>query len=729
MRRPGIPENKWARAWVVGGAAALLAIVLSLTGVLDGIERGSYDIRARMLASEPDESENEEVVLILVDEDSLDWALEAQQQSWPWPRQYYAVITDFARRANVASLTFDVMYNDSSFFGVSDDQMFADSIDRQGRTSLAAFYGRRTGSAEEFPDFVDRESASVDLEVPDESRLHSFVRASFPVQELSQAAARLGNVNLTPDPDGVYRRAPVVSTFDNEAVPSLALAAYLASKEQQDADSDGSDSGEKGYEVSLSEDGRRFRLDGTDLPLDSQGNLIVRFDAPRRTRTRYAASGIIQSEIRLSGNSEQDPVIDPSELEGKHVMVGFSAVGLFDLRPMPVDGEAPGVEFHASMLENLLSGRFIRETPVGLELLYVGLLVLLVGFLATLVRGGVTTAAAFVLAPAVPAGLGVLAYAMGLWLPLAVPAVAGVAGAGFGAVVNYAKEGKERRFIKGAFSQYLSPAVIERLLEDPRKLELGGERRELTIFFSDLQGFTSLSEGLSPDELTQLLNEYLSEMTDIIIDSGGTIDKYEGDAIIAFWNAPLDVEDHPTVAVDAALQCQAKLEEMRPAFRERVGKDLLMRVGLNTGQAVVGNLGSRSRFDYTMLGDAVNLAARLEGNNKQFGTYTMIAEATASRLPDRIHCRELGRIAVVGRAEPVRVYEPMTAEQYAAAKTRFDTFSQALGLYYEGSFEQARTKFLEISDDPPAGKYAERCAELAQNPPAEWSGVWIMESK
>lgn len=722
MFRPRIPENRWARSWVVGVATALLAIILSLTGVLDGVERGSYDLRARLFASEPQEDGDEEVVLILVDEDSLDWALEAQRQSWPWPRQYYAFIANFARRANAASLTFDVMYNDSSFFGVSDDESFAEAIERQGRTALAAFYGRETGSVSEFPDFVAPETASVNLETPDESGLHSFARASFPVQELSGAAARLGNVNLTPDPDGVYRRAPVVSTFDGQAVPSLALAAYLAAQ-------DPADSGESEHELRLSEDGRTIRVDGTDVPLDGLGNLLVRFDAPRRSRTKYAASGIIQSESRIAGDAEEEPVIEPSELEGKHVMVGFSAVGLFDLRPLPVDGEAPGVEFHASMLENLLSGRFMREVPVGLDLLYVGLLALIAGFLATLVRGGLTTAAAFVFAPAVPAAAGILAYAGGLWLPLAVPAVAGLVGAGFGAVLNYAKEGKERRFIKGAFSQYLSPAVIERLLEDPRKLELGGERRELTIFFSDLQGFTSLSEGLSPDELTQILNEYLSEMTDIIIDSGGTIDKYEGDAIIAFWNAPLDVEDHARVAVDAALQCQEKLREMRPAFRERVGKDLHMRVGLNTGEAVVGNLGSRSRFDYTMLGDAVNLAARLEGNNKQFGTYTMISETTAERLPERIHCRELGRIAVVGRGEPVRVFEPMSSEAYLAGKDHFDTFSRALSLYYEGDFEQARTMFLDIADDPPAGKYAARCAELARNPPAEWNGVWIMESK
>ncbi len=230
-------------------------------------------------------------------------------------------------------------------------------------------------------------------------------------------------------------------------------------------------------------------------------------------------------------------------------------------------------------------------------------------------------------------------------------------------MVNYSTEGRQKRYIKNAFKQYLSPAVIEQLISHPERLKLGGERRELSIFFSDLQGFTSISEGLSPEELTALLNEYLSAMTDIIQEEGGTVDKFEGDAIIAFWNAPLDLDDHALRAVRSALRCQESLARMRPAFRERVGKDLYMRIGINTGPAVVGNMGSHSRFDYTVLGDAVNLAARLEGINKQFKTYTMISQATLEQMADAFPVRELSRVAVVGRKEPVTVYEPMFEEE------------------------------------------------------------------
>jgi adenylate cyclase len=297
-------------------------------------------------------------------------------------------------------------------------------------------------------------------------------------------------------------------------------------------------------------------------------------------------------------------------------------------------------------------------------------------------------------------------------------------------VINYTTEGRQKRFIKDAFKHYLSPEVIEELIQHPEHLKLGGERRVLSMFFSDLQGFTSISERLEPEELTAVLNEYLSAMTDIIQEEHGTIDKYEGDAIIAFWNAPLNVSDHAVRVVRTALRCQAKLAEMRPAFKERIGKDMLMRIGVNTGPVVVGNMGSRSRFDYTMFGDAVNLASRLEGANKQFGTYTMISQFTLDLLDDSFALRELARIAVVGRQEPVTVYEPMSPEEYEARKSLFETFAEGLALFYRGSFTHAREVFSSIQDaDSAAAAYAQKCRTYIISPPESWQGVWVMTTK
>ncbi|MFP4179940.1 MAG: CHASE2 domain-containing protein [Spirochaetaceae bacterium] len=707
-------RTRSVRALIVSVGAALLAVLLGSTGVLQEAELSSYDMRVRAFASEPEEEE--ETLLILVDQESLDWALETQQQPHPWPREYYSYITNFARRAGAASLSFDVLFTDDSFFGVGDDKRFAESVEAYGRVINSAFYGHQTGTHDTFPEYIDPSTVSVELEPSQKNPVPSFSRAFFPVPTLSEASARIGNVNILPDSDGVYRRASLLGKFDGRTVPILPLSAYLETIEEET--------------LEFSSNGRKLHVGDMEIPLDSKGRFIPRFDSSYHDRTRLSAAAVIQSEDRIARNADESPPVDPEELEGRHVIVGYSAPGLLDLRPLPTGSEVPGVAFHAAVLDNLLSGQFIRQPSAVGKLVYAALLAFLIGFFASWARGTLLTALSLLLAPLVPVLLGVIVYPWwNLWLPIVVPAGASLAGAISAAVWNYATEGRERRFIKGAFSQYLSPAVIERLLEDPSRLQLGGERRELTIFFSDLQGFTSLSEELTPDELIQILNQYLGEMTDIVINTGGTVDKYEGDAIIAFWNAPLEVPEHPRVAVKAALQCQKRLAEVRPEFRKRIGKDLHMRIGLNTGEAVVGNMGSKNRFDYTMLGDAVNLAARLEGNNKQFGTYTMISGATASGLPQEIACRELGRIAVVGRNEPVQVFEPMYRQEYEAERERFDAFAEGLKWYYKGDFEQALSRFSELIDDPPAQAYKKRCEMLVDNPPSDWRGVWVMESK
>lgn len=259
---------------------------------------------------------------------------------------------------------------------------------------------------------------------------------------------------------------------------------------------------------------------------------------------------------------------------------------------------------------------------------------------------------------------------------------------------------------------------------------LGGERRELTIFFSDLEGFTAISEGLSPEELTGVLNDYLTAMTDIIQETGGTVDKYEGDAIIAFWNAPVDQPDHALRGVTAALRCQEKLSEMRPGLKKQTGREFRMRIGLNTGPAVVGNLGSHTRFDYTMLGDPVNLAARLESANKQFGTYTMLSQSTLDRLDDRVPVRELSRLRVVGKSEAVTVYEPMAEADILLRQETMPHFAKGLELFYAGDFAKAVAYFAVVAEkDSAAAAYLEKCKELQVTKPKNWDGVWTMTRK
>ena len=709
------PLKKIGRGALVGLAGTILAAVMWFFGVLDVFEARTWDWRQRILARPG--SASAEIVLVLLDQNSLDWAKEENGLSWPWPREVYTFITSFCKRGGAKALGFDVLYLEPSKYGVYDDEAFGTSVGDFGSFVGTVFLGEETGSSKSWPDDVAEPGiaiAGLDRWLESSSvKGIDFPRASFPIPELAQNARFLANVHLDPDMDGIYRLGRLFQRFDGKTVPSLALALYLA--------------GERG-DHSIRIDGNNLQIDDYALPMDSQGSTILRYRGPSGVHSTYSAAAIIQSEIRML--SGEKPVIDPSVFKDRYVLFGFSAPGLHDLRSSPVAGVYSGVEIHATMLDNLLSRDYMRQVPRETTILIALLFTIVAGVLASSVSGALKSTVVFAVALPLPPVASLLFFSGGSWLSLMfleIAVIVTLVGAG---LINYATEGRQKRYIKSAFKQYLSPDVIEQLIAHPERLKLGGERRELSIFFSDLEGFTGISEGLSPEELTALLNEYLSAMTDIIQDEGGTVDKYEGDAIIAFWNAPLDLEDHAVRAVRSALRCQSSLAEMRPAIRERIGKDLYMRIGLNTGPAVVGNMGSHNRFDYTMLGDAVNLAARLEGINKQFKTYTMISQSTLDHVGKIFPVRELSRVGVVGRKEPVTVYEPMLEEDYRRMGDFLPVFSQGLRAFYSGDFSVAEKHFASIAGkDPASSCYAEKCRELLTNPPSEWNGVWVMTSK
>jgi adenylate cyclase len=714
MRRPA-GLGRTARGAAVGLVGAALAVGVWLLGAFEAFEARTWDWRQQLLARPGPATDR--VALILLDQDSLDWAREQSGLSWPWPREVYSFVVSFCDRAGARALAFDVLFLEPSGYGVYDDLALGAAVEESGRFVGSLFLGRESGDAVTWPPGLpdpqlDIQGLDAWLDRNDSARV-VFPRASFPVLEIARNASAIANVQLAPDPDGVYRRTGLFQVFAGRAVPSLALAAYAVGRQQRP-------------DLRIAQGG--LVVDGYTVPVDASGEAILRFRGPSGTHRAYSAAAIIQSELRILEG--EDPPVQPGELRGRYVLFGFSAPGLFDLRSSPVSGVYPGAEIHATALDNLLSGDFMRRVPAPLTAVLALVLALGAGAAASLVSGAGRNVLVYAAFLCVPPALGVLFFLGGLWLPLvALEASVLVTLTGSG-VANYATEGKQKRYIKNAFQQYLSPAVIEELIAHPERLKLGGERRVLSIFFSDLQGFTGISEGLSPEELTALLNDYLSAMTDIIQEEGGTVDKYEGDAIIAFWNAPLSQEDHAARAVRAALRCQQTLARLRPEFSRRVGRDLYMRIGVNTGPAVVGNMGSHSRFDYTMLGDAVNLAARLERINKQFGTYTMISRDTLSQAGDGFPARELSRVAVVGRAQPVTVYEPLLPEEYRERGELLAVFAEGLRAYYAGAFDRAARLFERTAgSDPPAASYLERCRELMKRPPGSWDGVWVMTSK
>lgn len=693
---------------------ACVAFVLFFPGWLDHWEARTWDWRVNLLAQPS--SATDTIRVILLDQNSLDWALHENSLSWPWPREVYGPIIEFCKRAGARSLAFDVLFTEPSLYGVMDDRSLAAAMEGFPVTA-ALFLSRSEGAQTRWPDFAPDSSLAIEgLDQWLAKTGHApFSRASFPIKEVSASATVLANVHMGPDPDTVYRRASFFGIFDGRTVPSLALGAYLAAQP----------------DVTLKILPGILSVGEQDMPIDGDAQAILNFRGPSGTHRSYSAASVIQGELRLQGG-DMSAVEMLEDFRDAHVFFGFSAPGLYDLRPTPVSGVYPGVEIFATMLDNLLAGDFMRPVPAYLSVLVTLLITLLAGMATSMVSGLTRNAMVYLVFICAPVVLSLAAYRAGFWLPLVLQE-AGVVVTLFGSgLVYYTTEGRQKMFIKNAFKQYLSPAIIEQIIAHPERLKLGGERRTLSIFFSDLEGFTRISEGLEPEELTSFLNRYLSAMTDIIHDEGGTVDKYEGDAIIAFWNAPLDQPDHAERCVRAALRCQARLKEMRPDFRETLGRDLYMRIGINTGPAVVGNMGSHSRFDYSMLGDAVNIAARLEGINKQFGTYTMISRATMEQITGIIPSREIARVAVVGREEPVVVYEPvpLDEEDPGAERARREAFAEGLGFFYAGDVSRAEAVFAGIAgDDPPARAYVEKCRELSGHVPVDFRGTWVATEK
>jgi len=707
--------HKLIQGLLVGAAGVTVALLLWVLGWLDTWEAKTWDWRASLLANPGPATDS--INIILLDQNSLDWGKKESGWVWPWPREVYGALINYCRRSGAKAFAFDVLLTEPSSYGVEDDAVFGKAVSEFGNLAGTVFLGRSTGSETKWP--VDFSQPSLRIGELDKWLISThpeeivFPRATIPIPELGHNAAVLCNVHLDPDPDGIYRRSRLFSVFDGKSFPFLGLGAYLAVHP----------------ETPVRIETGRLVVGEKAIPIDDAGTTVLRFRGPSGTHRTYSAAEVLQSEFRFL-EGEEPTTLDKNVFRDKYVFFGFSAPGLFDLRSSPVDGVYPGVEIHATMLDNLLSDDFMATTPAWITITLLVVMSLACAVSASFFsspRASVSIGAFFIASPVV---LALASYSKGLWLPLAVQEAAAVMVIALAQVVNYATEGRQKRFIKNAFKQYLSPSVIEQLIQSPERLKLGGERRILSIFFSDLQGFTSISERLDPEALASFLNDYLSAMTDIIHDEGGTVDKYEGDAIIAFWNAPLEVPKHAVKAVRAALRCQEELSEMRPAFKERIGGDLHMRIGINTGPAVVGNLGSRTRFDYTMLGDAVNLAARLEGTNKAFGTYILISQATRDEGGDAFAVRELGRVAVVGRREPLAVYEPMSHEAYQARQAHLEVFAKGLDVFYQGRFAEALDIFSPCRDlDPPSAAYEKKCRTLLESPPGSWDGVWVMETK
>lgn len=654
----------------------LISVSVQFSGILSGIENKTYDGRIRQTSRffKP----SEDIAVVLVDQESITWVSEELGYGWPWPRSIWGEVVDFMNEGNAKSVAFDMVYTEPSIYGQKDDESFANADSEYGKVIHTVFYATH-----------------------DENE-----KPVFPIDIIKNSAGMIGTIQSDMDEDGVCRRNRLYSTSIYKE-PSLAIATLNLTNQEDLIDS---------------------------IPVAKNGGMYIRFQKDFQRYTPYNVKQILQSKLILENDLSEDEledVIMPEDFSDMYVFIGVSAPGLYDICANPVSGKYPGIGVHVCQLDTILNESYLKDLPSIFVILVILLLTVIGGFIGEFsVQGKVSS---FLISVGILFSI-MLVYILlvyglfvaGLIVPVTVPVLAILLSYISFMAKNYLTEGRQRRYLKHAFGQYLSPKVIDNLIEHPEALKLGGERREISVYFSDVQGFTSISENLSPEELTELLNKYLSAMTDIILAHGGTIDKYEGDAIIAFWNAPTFQEDHALRALEAAMECQQKLKEMQNELK-KAGKPVLQRIGLNTGYAVVGNMGSNLRFDYTMLGDTVNLASRLEGINKQFGTYTMCSKAmmeSAMKYGCKFKFRELANIAVVGRKEGVQVFEPMKEEEYESRKDELQVFNNALSIFTNGDFSKAKTEFESIASvDPAAAKYIDKCTNLIENPPESWNGV------
>ncbi len=715
--RTAAARQKGLAACLIGCGSAALMLLLWYVGALDPFEYATFTWRTRCMAS-PAKADRR-IKLILLDQRSLDWG--EREMGWQynqWYRSIYAALVDFCRRAEPRAVVFDLLFDTQSFAGAFDDDELSLAISNCPGFVAGVILGRQAGRCTNWPVSVAEPVLRLAHDAQAAVDIHNWTHGSFPIDRLAEHMTMVGHVNAQQDPDGIIRRVRLIERFDGRCVPSLGLAAWLAGKIRTNNATPEA--------VSNSQvNSRELGLNGKRIPIDSRGRVLLRYRTTYLDQA-YSAAAIIQSELRLRQGDK--PLVDPATFKDAYILFGYSAPALKDLRPTPLMADAPGVTIHTTVLDNLLNDDFMRLPPAWATMLCALSLAVTAGLAILFAPKQQMVLLGFALFALLPWLLGFAGYALGWWQPIILhEGAVGLAMLG-GVLYNYATEGRQKARIKNIFRHYLSPAVIERLLDDPERLRLGGEKRPLSIFFSDLEKFSTISEMLDPEALTALLNAYLSDMTDIILEEGGTLDKYEGDAIIAFWNAPLDQPDHALRACRTMIRCQRKLTERQDFFMARTQQPLRMRIGVNTGEVVVGNMGSNKRFDYTILGDAANLAARLEGANKMFGSYAMISENTWSQVHDQIYCRELGRIKVVGRHKPVRVFEPVcfAGESH---EEKLDLFVQALYFVYEQRYQQALELFTSIADDPPAQVYIGYCRQMLAPDAEAWDGIVNLTQK
>ena len=770
-----------------------IVIVSHISGALDYVEYKLYDLRINLLAGSSRRSDD--IILVYLDQNSIDWAQRERGWGWPWPRKAYADFLDYMNLGEVRSVVFDVIFSEPSVYrntrqdeiidgmvknleaaqaaAVSgepraaaplfmnvvgglrelstreDDASFAEAGRSSGKVVHGVLFSTQTGSFYTWPGnlraplfntenlgpVVSRFDLSNDF--PGEERRTG---AQFPIEELRNSAAAIGSLTGKADKDGIVRRHRLFTVFDGKAVPALAAASLFA------AGSDGN--------ITYDPEKSIIHWGEYSIPIDEEGKTLLRFRGPLNNYPFYSLSEILESAEDYAAGRK--PLLPPENFRDAYIFFGYFAQGLFDIFPTPISSVYPGMGVHVTMLDNLLMGDFIKKVPDWITILVIaGLVILMVNL--SLLSGRVSASVlSLVTALIVFLASGVWAFYAGWWLPLAAPLTAMLLSYLTATLYSSATEGKDKRFLKNAFSRVISPKLVDQLMIDPAQLKLGGERRKMTAIFTDIQRFSSISSELQeqygedgPKVLVNLLNLYLTEMSNIVLANGGTIDKYEGDAIIAFFGAPIWMEDHAARACLSAIKMKKRERELKASIMIPNGefynplnkliedkvirneRPLYTRLGINTGDMVVGFMGTPGKMDYTIMGNAVNLAARLEGVNKQYDTRgILISEYTREQIGDGFVLRPLSRVTVVGIPVPLRLYELLETRDDVSPEMleMVKVWENAFNLYESRKFDEAKNIFAAVFKNDPedmvAKLYLDRCEKyIAAPPPSSWDGV------
>ncbi len=574
---------------------------------------------------------------------------------WPWPREWHGTLMRRAAQAKPSVIAWDVLFTEPDLAQpINDEKLFAGAMAAQ-QAGTEVVFGAVTNE-EAGPSSLRPLTQPLERVEGDLGGVHGEKALLPPVPDL-QDIAHFGAVDTPPGTDGVRRVAPLVVRAGDLIYPSLSLQAVL-----------------RHLRVPLEKvrvrlgDGIYFP--GPDgerrIPIDRTGGYFVNYRfgvaAPPNTRGYVAMIAAWNKQF-----IEKQPVPELPDMTGRILIVGQTSTGLTDMGPTPFSGHTPLVLVHANVIDNILRNDFARQAST--LWIWLGGVALSMGGLAVFSRRPLLAQGAFALGvPLVYALVAIYAWVgFNLWLPLVWPLLGFAGVQAFMITRRLIAEQKAKAEIKGMFGTYLSPALVNRMVESGERPRLGGHAEDITAYFSDIQGFSSFSEKLPPDRLVELMNEYLTACTDIVQEEGGTLDKYIGDAVVAMFGAPIALPDHAYRACVASQRVHEKLGELRLKWKaegdtwpEIVWK-MQSRIGLNSGSCIIGNIGSRSRFNYTMMGDNVNLAARMESGAKSWGVYSMCAEVTKLACEehggDRVVFRALGRIVVMGRSQAVPIYE------------------------------------------------------------------------